>query len=233
MKHEFWTIAYRKREEKTILEDTKRPFRIIRNTWRYWAADPHLFEENGEVFVFAELYDRILRRGVIGYCRLTDNGYTPWRVALKMPFHLSYPHIFRQNDGIYMIPESYVGNEIAIYKAVQFPDQWEKIRVLQSDICAVDTTWITSGEQRWLLTYRLQKEQGDLMLMSSDGKTSWCIAENDPYVRPAGPIFRHAEEQFRPAQNCEGAYGKALRFYKVEEVRDSQYRESCFAELLP
>lgn len=100
-KFEFWTIAYRKRGAKLLLEDSTAAFHIIKNTWRYWCADPHLFENEGRTYVFAELYDRVLRRGVIGCCEITDNGYTPWKIVLKMPWHLSYPHIFKKDGDIY------------------------------------------------------------------------------------------------------------------------------------
>lgn len=123
MRFENWTIAYRKRCEKLLLEDASADFHIIKNTWRYWCADPHLFEYEGRTYVFAELYDRVLRRGVIGCCMISENGYTPWKIVLKMPWHLSYPHVFEKDGDIYMIPESYVPKEIALYRAKEFPDK--------------------------------------------------------------------------------------------------------------
>ena len=98
---EEWTIAYRIKEENALLiDERKREFHIIKNTWRYWCADPHLFEYEGDTYVFAELYDRVLRKGVIGCCKITKTGYTPWKVVLKMPWHLSYPHVFCYKDEI-------------------------------------------------------------------------------------------------------------------------------------
>ena len=62
-KFENWTVAYRRRNgNATLLEDIVSPFVCIPNTWRYWCADPHIFEENGKTYIFAELYDRVLRR---------------------------------------------------------------------------------------------------------------------------------------------------------------------------
>lgn len=234
MKHEFWVSAYRPHGEKPLIEDPASPFRVIPNTWRYWAADPHLFEEGGKTWVFAELYDRVLRRGVIGCCYLTENGASDWKVALRMPFHLSYPHIFRREDGIYMIPESYVGGEIALYKAVAFPYRWERIRPLRTDITAVDTTLIPWDGAEWLLTQaQTDDNTGGLMLMTPDGSKSWVVAENDPTTRPAGPVFRHDGKLLRPAQDCTDGYGRAVRFNEILEVGEGLYKERFLSQIRP
>ena len=48
---EYWTIAYRHRHnQETLLDDTEAPFSIVKNTWRYWAADPHIVEHEGTIF---------------------------------------------------------------------------------------------------------------------------------------------------------------------------------------
>lgn len=74
-KLEFWTIAYRIRlHGQTILDDMDSPFTAIPNVWRYYRADPFLFERDGRTFLFAEMYDRLLRRGVIGCCELGKEG---------------------------------------------------------------------------------------------------------------------------------------------------------------
>ena len=48
-KCEKWTIAYRVRKDgATILDDVQTAFTPIPNTWRYWRADPFLFENDGK-----------------------------------------------------------------------------------------------------------------------------------------------------------------------------------------
>lgn len=234
MRHEFWTIAYRPRGAQTLLEDTATPFRVIPNTWRYWCADPHLFELDGQTYVFAELYDRVLRRGVIGFCQLTDRGPSKWKLALKTPFHLSYPHIFADKDGIYMIPESYVGGEIALYRAAKFPTKWERIRPIRQNFVAVDTTRIPWDGNTWLLTQsQTDDNTGCLMLMTEDGSKEWIISKNDPFCRPAGPVFRHNGSLIRPAQDCSDGYGKALRFHEITAVGEGEFREHLLTQVTP
>lgn len=238
-KIEEWTIAYRRREDNAILIDERnREFFVIQNTWRYWCADPHLFTSEGHTYVFAELYDRILRRGVIGCCEITANdGYTPWKIVLKMPWHLSYPHVFEKDGEIYMIPESYVRNEIALYKATKFPEKWEKVRTLKENYVAVDSTLFTYEGKTWLQTLQFEKNHELLNLFMIEGDkladNSFPIAIDDANKRPAGKLFWHNGKFYRPAQDCTDSYGCALNFYEVTEVKNDAYEEILAVKILP
>lgn len=237
-KFENWTIAYRRRNNTaTLLEDTTTPFTVIPNDWRYWRADPHLFEHNGRTYLFAELYDRILRRGVIGCCELTDNGATPWQVVLHTPFHLSYPHVFEQDGQIYMIPESYVAEEIALYKAIAFPAKWERVRAIKSNFVAVDSTLLPAGDDQWMLTLRFKEGHEELMRypfrnlkMVGNGH---IVSVDDSNRRPAGHAFYHDGKLLRPAQDCTESYGCALNFYEIQEISPDTYRETLLRKRMP
>jgi len=234
---EFWTIAYRKRGEKLLPENTEAPFQIIKNTWRYWCADPHLYERDGHTYVFAELYDRVLRQGVIGCCEISDGGCTPWRVVLKQPWHLSYPHIFQTDDEIYMIPESYVGKEIALFRASAFPNQWEKVKTLKSGCVAVDSTVFETESGKWLLTLEEHGGREDLVLYrfenGSLAEHGFTAAEGDLNTRPAGHFFDYKDMMLRPAQDCTESYGCALNFYRVDAVEETAYRERLLQKIRP
>lgn len=237
-KFEKWTVAYRRRSgNDTLLNNTQAPFKTIANSWRYWAGDPHLIEVSGVTYVFAEVYDRILRRGLIGYSVIGENGASKWKIALNTPHHLSYPHLIEQNGAIYMIPESYVANEIAVYKAVSFPDRWEKAKILKADYCAVDSTILPWNGTHYLLTLRFEKDEEKLMLHSfKDGELSengYCAAVNDANKRPAGHFFTLDGALIRPAQDCSESYGCALNFYKVTDVAADRYEEELILKLKP
>ena len=238
MKFEFWTVAYRKRQgDSTLLNDTATPFRVIPNNWRYWYADPHLFCHGGNTYVFAEAYDRVLRQGVISCCRITENGTTPWKVVLKQPYHLSYPHILQKDGQIYMIPESYVADEIAVFRAKNFPEQWEKVAVLKKGGEPLDSTVFTCNGTRYLMTMVTENEKSCLMRYSlaDDGTMGegLCIAQDDPNSRPAGHLFRVGDQLIRPAQDCTESYGCALNFYEVTAAEESRYEEKLIRKIVP
>lgn len=236
MKHEFWTIAYRKRQgDSTLLNDRQRPFRVIPNNWRYWYADPHLFRDGRDTWVFAEAYDRVLRRGVVSCCRITENGATPWRVVLKLPYHLSYPHILKQDGQIYMIPESYVADEIAVFRAKQFPEQWEKVGVLKKGGEPVDSTVFHFGNKRWMLTMECVDDRLMLYPLGDDGITGegHCVRKKDTNIRPAGHLFRVGDKLLRPAQDCTESYGCALNLYEVTDVTGDRLEEHLLCKIHP
>ncbi len=236
-KAEMWTIAYRKKVEgKTLLNDVETPFTVVPNTWRYWCADPHLYEYQGKTWLFAELYDRVLCRGVIGCRALDADRDEAWRVVMREPFHLSYPHIFELNGEICMIPESYVANEMRLYRAVKFPEQWELVRVLKTGYCAVDTTVFEWDGVRWMLTFQLKDEEEILRLLPLDGGESSGdgieIKRNDPNARPAGHLFRSNGGWIRPAQDCTESYGCALNFYQAK-MESGSYSETIIHKIRP
>lgn len=238
MKFEFWTVAYRKRQGGcTLLDDKQSPFHVIPNNWRYWYADPHLITVDGQTWAFAEAYDRVLRRGVISCCQITESGATPWKVALKQPYHLSYPHLLEHGGKIYMIPESYVAGEIAVFRAKHFPDKWEKAAVLKHGGGPVDSTVLHFGGKSWLISSLADEGSGTLTLyplsengISGDG---YCAKRNDPNVRPAGHPFQIGDRLIRPAQDCTGSYGCALNLYEVCAVSEENYEERLLAKIKP
>lgn len=237
MKVEEWIVAYRKREKETlIIDNTKDGFAVIKNTWRYWCADPYLFNYNGHHYVFAELYDRILRRGVIGCCEINDVGYMPWKVVLKTPYHLSYPNVFAYKSKIYMIPESYVAEEIAVFEAIDFPYSWKKAFVLMKNYISVDSTCFATADGNWMLTNHFECEKTELVLFSISDNGDMKIVTtipDDNNIRPAGNVFYYDNQLLRPAQDCSTSYGCALNFYEITEIGSNTYAENLIMKIKP
>lgn len=234
MRFENWTIAYRKRlQSETLLDNTERPFRIIPNNWRYWAADPHLITVDDTTWLFAELYDRLLRRGVIGCRVLSEQPAGKWNIVLKMPYHLSYPHFLPSDDGICMIPESYVADEIAVFHATRYPDKWEKRRVLHTGGEPVDSTVFRYDDRTWMLSL-LENRRLMLYSLTDQGLTEiCCVAGNDSNNRPAGNLFNWKDKLIRPAQDCTQGYGCGLNLYEVTAVGNNGYSEKLLKKISP
>lgn len=237
-KNEKWTIAYRRRSDgKTLLDDLSGPFCVVPNTWRYWRADPFLFEKEGKTYLFAELFDRVKARGVLGCCELTDSGAKRWEVIIDEPFHLSYPFIFQRGDEIYLIPESFKSGKIILYKAVRFPNKWIKVRELV-DLVAVDSTIIDTAAGSFMMTVRILKGEAELVIMCLNEQMQLedvrIISEKgDPHIRPAGNVFSWNNQTIRPAQDCTKTYGYGLNFFRVAMLDDIHYSEELMRKVLP
>ena len=226
---ESWNIAFRKRTDLDFPENLTSPFSIINNSFRYWAADPFLFEEDGEAYIFAELYDYLKKRGVIGFCRINDID-KKWTPIIQEPYHLSFPFLYREAGNIYLMPESSQSGQLYRYRAVHFPDHWEKDTVFFSDVRYVDTTPFTFRGERLALTYDLSN-QSLRILNFTDGADSLADTSSPEMKRPAG--FINAQMCVRAAQNCQMDYGKGLIFYRFTVGEDLSFQEEEICRVMP
>lgn len=98
---ESWNVAWRKINRESILTDKITPFAIIKNSFRYWAADPFLFEYENQFYIFAELYDYIKCRGCLGYCKWDGIKFSGWKKIITEAHHLSYPFILKARTSVH------------------------------------------------------------------------------------------------------------------------------------
>ncbi len=218
---ESWNVAYRKKKDSGLLDRLDEPFTVIENSFRYWAADPFLYEKDNDVYIFAELYDYIHARGVIGYYQLTA-AHPRWVPIIQESHHLSFPFIYEMNGSVYIMPEAHKSNTLYRYRAESFPDRWVKDAVFLTDICLVDTTPIREYGYNRALAYDSSKD----LLKFIDLETKeikLLYNDSDGLKRPAGYI--NAAAGIRAAQECGNDYGKGIIFYQFELTQEQDYKE--------
>lgn len=233
---ESWNVAFRLRSQGTILEDHSTPFTVIPNSFRYWAADPMVFSHQGQTYIFAELFDYVLRRGVIGVTRyLGDGSFGPWEPILREEFHMSYPYVFRSGAEIFMIPETTRRDALLLYRAVEFPMCWELHKVIRENVKWADTSITPDGDgfSGYTQAYADGRSQ-DLHLRLNGalelvGETP--LPGNDPRIyRPGGRPFAHGGRVYRICQDCREGYGRAL-YFRPEDCPDGDARRITPEEL--
>ena len=232
---ESWNIAWRNRPVASLLEDRGTPFIILKNSFRYWAADPFIFNYNGGLYIFAELYDYIKRKGVIGYCKWNGVRFGRWKKVIEEDYHLSYPYIFEHDGDVYVMPESGAKGDLHLYRAVAFPDKWEASTILRENVIFGDTTPFIWKQHTYALTYDVSdSEEYKLMLLDLQNSENDCAVQvGDPELRrPAGKHFLYSGMHIRPAQNCRGDYGKGLLFYQYSVVH-GLFSEKCIDMISP
>ena len=230
---ESWNVAWRKCSDKnSILNDKKSPFTFIKNSIRYWAADPFLFEHNGDIYIFAELYDYFKRRGVIGFYKLNGKKRGKWISVISEDYHLSYPYIFKKDGQIYIMPESNASNSLYLYRAVNFPYEWEKAIAIRENVKLADTTLFDFNNKEYALSFDVTfPKKPNLMLLDMKEKNNDKILdlENVELRRPAGKVL---PDNIRPAQNCTSDYGKGIIFYHYS-LKDDEYSEEEIQRVFP
>ena len=215
---ESWNVAFRRKPQGSILTDRETPFEVIPNNIRYWAADPMIFTHEGETVLFAELYDYVLRRGVIGVSRYLDNGrFSSWTPILRESFHMSYPYVFRSGDQIFMIPETTARKALLVYRAVQFPMRWELHKVIREDVLWADTSIASDGGGFFGTTQSYNSGEECTLNIRLDKNlevSEVCrIGDIVPATgRPGGRPFLLDDTRYWIFQDCREDYGKALFF---------------------
>lgn len=235
---EYWEIAFRRYSADDTVVDADRKsyaFDELKATKRYWYADPFLFEKNNRTYLFVEMFDNMTEKGLIGYSEFIGDKFTQPQVVLEEKFHLSYPYVFEENGVVYMMPETRGDECIQLYRAVKFPTEWVKDRVIVKIKDAVDT--VIDGED--IITSVItspgeMKTQLEIYDIKT-GKPSFKnpVKPTDQITRGAGRIISHNGMRLRPAQNCTNAsYGSGLIFYEINKSENS-YSEKKYSELFP
>ena len=241
-----WNVLYRKKKTGTILNDTDTPFTVLKNSLRYWAADPFVFEENGETYIFAELYDKFTLKGTLGYCKYKGNGFTSWKSVIREDHHLSFPNIFKLDGDIFIMPESFQSKQIYLYKAVSFPDKWVKYKVLYEGKELSDTVILKANGTSHVFTSETDVSSGSVVYRLFKGKADndgmigledEPISEDISSSRPGGNFFEYNGSVIRVSQNCLGNYGAGLVFSEVDSdfINGSSdvYKEKIIKRISP
>lgn len=231
---ESWNVAVRKTLFGNLMDNFEDEFIVLENGVKTWAADPFIFEKDGKVYVFAELYDYILCRGTIGYCEYNGSSKVKWRQIIVEPFHMSFPFIFEKDNEIYIMPETSANKTISLYKAVNFPNEWEKCNDLLKDDILVDTVLFDN----YGFTYEDYKDEDVVnhlwLCENTNGKLKKRkkITNDIEYARMAGSVFKKDGKMYRPSQNCVGGYGKGLNFVSFS-IDGDEYNESIEKQIFP
>ncbi len=199
-----------------------------------FVADPFMIPHDGKWYMFVEVLDASVNRGVISLA-VSEDGLD-WEYkqeVLREPFHLSYPHVFEHEGAHYMIVESYQDNSVRLYRADPFPDGWRfKKRILEGE--HVDNSIFRHGDRWWMMTGI--RANNRLRLYHAPEKTGpWeehpesPLVENDPHTaRPGGRVIPYEGELIRYPQDCYPRYGNAVHAFIIEKLTEEEYEERAW-----
>lgn len=140
-----WGVAIRERKSSSLFFDkntTPPIFTPIPNSFRYWAADPFIIDFNSKTHLFVELYDRLKRKGLLGFMDITDGVKTSFKVVFETNCHLSYPLCFICEENLYAIPESNNIKKLLLLKWDSEKEIFNKIDTFMEDYCLADTNFV-------------------------------------------------------------------------------------------
>lgn len=200
-----------------------------------FVADPFVVSWGESWYLFFEVWDREVGRGVIGVASSSDGRSWSWeREVLREEFHLSYPQIIRNGDRVYMVPESWEAGAVRIYEADPFPFSWKYRGDLISHPRPIDASFFVH-EGRWWCLVETSGQNDTLRLFTATDLApgiDWSEHPMSPVVsgdiataRPAGPPILIDETLHRLSQSCSPRYGVGVRAHRIERLDENEYVE--------
>lgn len=206
-------------------------------------ADPFGVWRDGLLTVFVEAYDYRDKRGEIHFYTY-DSGRTlvEHGVALRRPFHLSYPQIIEDGGEIYMLPEGHRDGRLTLYRAQRFPGLWAPVCDLL-DVPAVDASLIRH-DGLWWMFYALpgadRRAERELHVAWAARLIGpWKAHSGNPVrtasdsARPGGTPFLHDGAIHLPVQDCSATYGGGLKVLRIDDLTPDRFSARVAAEFSP
>ena len=235
-----WTVGYRKIEDgitELPTTDNKAKYELIPLTDFKYYADPFIIEDNDDIYLFAESMNRFRGIASISVSKYVDGKFGSFQEIIKEPFHMSYPNVFKYNDEYYMIPETSDSGQVRLYKSSSFPYVWELSSVLlDNGNCYTDNSIEIVNNKVYLYTYFENDtiQLTEIYLLDMNSCSVFPINDYKCVVneRPAGNPCTIRNKSYRPVQDCEDCYGRAIKLYELnkngEESYHSVINEDCY-----
>ena len=208
-----------------------------------WFADPFVLSVNGNIIeLFAEEMIYKTGRGIIAYLKVDINSceILEKHTILELDTHLSFPIYIRDNGKLYVYPENYQTGSLRIYefdeqaKSLVYPRIIINAPLLDTQIVKLEGSYYAFGVQ---FQTGLQKDTQKLYIHQADAlfgdyKLVQVIENLKCEERGAGMIFTEKGRLIRPAQCCEGGYGKEVILYDLQRDH-SGFEEKEIGRVIP
>jgi hypothetical protein len=197
-------------------------------------ADPFLVQHDSRTWLFFEEFDYSARRGFISVAEVLETRLGDVVPVLSLPYHVSYPCVFRDRDEFFMIPESGNNETIDLYRCRRFPHEWTYEKELMRGRAVDTTVWIEDGRYWFFVTFVEPRAlPTQLWLFSAESLTgTWTPHPANPISadvrnsRGAGAIFRHQGALIRPSQDGSVRYGRSFTLNRIAALSPSTYEEA-------
>ena len=242
-----WHVGWRFNDNAGVWQtgDLSGPrWNVLGDPGNHFYADPFPITWRGRTFMFFEDLDHRVGKGIISAIEFGDTGPIGQVMpVLEEPWHLSYPFLIEDDGELWMIPESSLHGDVALYKCVRFPDKWERHATLLSGLELADATITRHNGLHYLFGAWRDGAGGysdSLAIYYADHLLGpWRPHASNPVMidrastRPAGNFVTINGKLWRPVQDCAGGYGAALGLAEVVELSPTTFRQIVRHSLRP
>lgn len=223
-----WFIAYSQQHWNDKFDNYSI---ILPPAGRYY-ADPFIVREHNDYWIFFEDYD--YQKGIISCVRVDVDSMSHDEVfagVLETKYHMSYPCIFRFEDDWYMTPDVQHGHAIAVYKAVDFPFDWELVNTAHANARFTDTT-VFNVDNIWYAISSINNWNNVTIFTFEHPCHEWKILSSNTssHSRSAGQIKWEEGKITRPTQHCGKIYGHKIL---MKNITVNPYEEQVINTINP
>lgn len=156
------------------------------------------------------------------------------RLWCSSAHHLSYPYTLCHDGNWYVLPEQFASNKVTLYRYSANSAKPEPVANLLENFPGVDPSLVLFDGKWWLFCTSATDKGADhrLYIFYADDlygpyqahkrnpvKTDVCSA------RPAGHLFIHNQQLFRPSQDSGTTYGGNIVINQVVKLSPDQFEE--------
>lgn len=243
-KEERWSVAFIKAPWREAI--LRKGIKIQNPSGRYF-ADPFVITKDNRTVCFVEDFSHKKGLACISAIEIfDDNSYNFLGSIIEESFHMSFPSLLEYQGELYMVPETFDGFSVRLYKCIEFPLKWEYQYNLLNNIHTVDSLIFQQKEKWWLFTNvsidGKANPASKLMAYYSDNpiSTNWIPHEGNPIIydsniaRNGGILDGQTEFPIRVRQKQGfNTYGAALSLAKVAQLDTTSYKEEEIKQVVP
>jgi len=191
-------------------------------------------QDRGQWYLFFEVVNHLTHKGEIALAVRSDAGTWKYQgVVLAEPFHLSYPYVFEWAGAYYMIPEGSAGGAVSLYRAVDFPEQWQRVGSLLEGKRFADSSILRFRDKWWLFTDAGPDSSNPVLRLyfSDELLGPWHehplspIRQDPHFTRPAGRMLVVDDTPIRFAQDVYPVYGRSVSAFAITKLTPTDYEE--------
>lgn len=200
---------------------------IKHSTKDSWFADPFILSLTEEyIYILVEefLYSR--NRGRISRLKVNRHNWELEQVdpVIELFSHLSFPIYYRENDKVFIYPESTQTGKLTLYEYDESTGMAVPIRDLSMAPLADAVIWQFKGK-RVIAATKAPNDNGRVLELHPfleeapqvRDETIERIDFPERIARNAGMPFEIQGRLFRPAQNCARRYGECVIIQELKE----------------
>ncbi|MDR2717123.1 MAG: hypothetical protein LBB89_03535 [Treponema sp.] len=221
---EIWNIGFVNLDIQNILEaDTLNTIWMKHSYNDRWFADPFILSTTPEqIILLVEEYYLPLKKGRISRLIIDRKKYRllSCDVVLELASHLSFPAIFRIGQEIYIYPENSNIGKLLLYKYFEESNKAEMVSELINEPLT-DAIITTFFNKFYVLSTKKPIQNKNILNIYSSNKIDGVYSMDHTFVfedncaRNGGELFYINDKHIRPAQDCNGKYGKGLVLQEV------------------